>query len=95
VKRVRQPCSRLGRAKSGFSTATCAGSIQKASNRLISSASVTTSGTTIMNLPTMPGSRIKGRKAATVVSTEASTGRPTLAIAAVAASTAATPRVMR
>ena len=50
---------------------------------------------TNMNLPTIPGSSISGRKAAMVVATAASTGRPTSPIDSSAASRACMPRSMR
>ena len=48
-----------------------------------------------MNLPTMPGKSISGKKAAMVVATEASTGFQTSATESSEACKAAWPRSMR
>ncbi|MDT4833211.1 hypothetical protein FQZ97_668030 [compost metagenome] len=74
---------------------TCTGIIQNASTSDISSASVTTKGITNMNLPTMPGSSMSGRKAAMVVATEATTGFHTSPMASRLAARACWPRSMR
>ena len=74
---------------------TWVGKIQKASNRLTPSATVTTKGTTNMNLPRMPGSNISGKKAAMVVSTALVTGAATSSTPLITASRAGSPRCMR
>ena len=76
-------------------TPTWTGIIQNASISEIASASVTTKGITNMNLPTMPGSSISGRKAAMVVATEASTGFQVSSIASRLADSASWPRCIR
>ncbi len=48
-----------------------------------------------MNLPTMPGNSISGRKAAMVVSTEAVTGAKTSRTPSIAAVCTGSPRCMR
>ena len=58
----------------------------------MASVSVTTAGMTNMNLPTMPGSSISGRKAAMVVATEAVTGAATSRRASSEASSTSCPR---
>ena len=74
---------------------TCTGIIQNASTKEISKAKVTTKGITNMNLPTIPGKSISGKKAAMVVATEASTGFQTSATESSEACKAAWPRSMR
>ena len=73
----------------------CAGNIQMASIKLTAKPIVTTSGITNMNLPTIPGSSISGRKAAMVVATAAVTGSPTSDSDCKAAGMAAMPRCRR
>ena len=74
---------------------TCVGSIQNASSRLIASVSVTTNGITNMNLPTIPGSSMSGRNAASVVRTEEVTGAAVSRSASSAAASTCWPRCTR
>ena len=74
---------------------TWAGRIQNASTRLTARPTVTTNGITNMNLPTMPGSSISGRNAATVVSTAEVTGAAVSRNASSAAASTLAPRCTR
>jgi len=85
VSASRQCWKRPGLLGSTLDWTTWAGSNQKASMRLMARATETTSGTTRMNWPRMPGISISGRKAAMVVSVAALTGTHISCTAVVAA----------
>ena len=95
VKRLRRAWVREVLSKRMRAALMCTGSIQKASMRLMASATETTKGMTNMKSPTSPGSSISGRKAAMVVSTEEVTGLNTSRRESSAASSAWAPRCKR
>jgi len=95
VKPCLMRCMRDGRVRSSFSAVMCVGSIQKASTRLMPSVTVTTKGMTNMNLPTMPGSSMSGRKAAIVVSTAEVIGAAVSRSASSEAASTCCPRCTR